>query len=106
MMLWRIMRAFLGRVRRSKGGREVMDMDFSKSKKGLGDLYQDDMHKKLLAMELDGAPTNVHFGFPQDVSTCFAGWVEDVTALEYGGDCDVVGINRVISGRQWRFDLC
>jgi len=38
---------------RRKGGREDLDMDFSKSKKGLGDLYQDDMQKKLLAMNSD-----------------------------------------------------
>jgi len=34
-------------------GGEEFDMDFSKSKKGLGDLYQDDMQKKLLAMNSD-----------------------------------------------------
>jgi hypothetical protein len=36
-----------------KGDKEDNDMDFAKSKKGLGELYQDDLQKKLLALNSD-----------------------------------------------------
>lgn len=44
-------------VLRKQGGKkkngEEFEMDFSKSKKGLGDLYQEDLQKKLLALNSD-----------------------------------------------------
>jgi len=36
-----------------RGNNDEFDMNFTKSKKGLGELYQDDLQKKLLAMNSD-----------------------------------------------------
>ena len=37
----------------NKRQKDAYEMDFTKNKKGLGDLYQDDLQKKLLALNSD-----------------------------------------------------